>query len=46
MNLTMVSRIAEQTDDGFLLYRIDMAIVQASAKARVVADADVSSSLS
>ncbi len=34
MDLTRVRRMAEQTNDGFLLYLIDMAILQANAKAR------------
>jgi hypothetical protein len=38
MDLTRVRRMAEQTDNGFLLYLIDMAIVQANSKARAVAD--------
>ena len=30
--------MAEQSDDGFLLYLIDMAIIEANAKARVSTD--------
>ncbi len=30
--------MAEQTDDGFLLYLIDMAILEANAKARASND--------
>lgn len=32
--LTRLRRIAEQTDDGFLLYLIDIAIMEANVKAR------------
>jgi len=38
MDLTRVRRMAEQTDDGFLLYLIDMAILEANAKARASND--------
>ena len=38
MDLTRVRRMAEQTDDGFLLYLIDMAILEANAKARACND--------
>ncbi len=34
IELTRVRRMAEQADDGFLLYLIDMAIIQADARAR------------
>ena len=34
IELTRVRRMAEQADDGFLLYLIDMAIIQANARAR------------
>ena len=34
IELTRVRRMAEQTDDGFLLYLIDIAIIEANAKAR------------
>jgi hypothetical protein len=46
LNLTRSVEWLSKTDHGFLLYRIDMAIVQENAKACVVADAGVSSSLS
>ena len=39
IELTRVRRMAEQTDDGFLLYLIDMAIIEAKANARASADA-------
>ena len=32
--LTRVRRMAEQAEDSFLLYLIDMAIIQANARAR------------
>lgn len=38
IELTRVRRMAEQTDDGFLLYLIDIAIIEANAKARSHAD--------
>jgi len=38
IDLTRVRRMAEQTDDGFLLYLIDMAILEANAKARASND--------
>jgi hypothetical protein len=34
IELTRVRRMAEQADDGFLLYLIDIAIIEANAKAR------------
>jgi len=34
IELTRVRRMAEQENDGFLLYLIDMAILEANAKAR------------
>ncbi len=34
IELTRVRRMAEQTDDAFLLYLIDIAIIEANAKAR------------
>lgn len=34
IELTRVRRMAEQAGDGFLLYLIDMAIIEANAKAR------------
>jgi hypothetical protein len=34
IELTRVRRMAEQTDDTFLLYLIDIAIIEANAKAR------------
>lgn len=35
IELTRVRKMAEQTDDGFLLYLIDIAIIEANAKARL-----------
>jgi hypothetical protein len=34
IELTRVRKMAEQADDGFLLYLIDIAIIEANAKAR------------
>jgi len=34
IELTRVRRMAEQENDGFLLYLIDMAILEANSKAR------------
>ena len=34
IELTRVRRMAEQTDDAFLIYLIDIAIIEANAKAR------------
>jgi hypothetical protein len=34
IELTRVRRMAERTDDGFLRYLIDIAIIEANAKAR------------
>ena len=34
IELTRVRRMAEQAGDGFLLYLLDMAIIEANAKAR------------
>ncbi len=34
IELTRVRRMAEQADDSFLLYLIDMAVIQANARAR------------
>ena len=39
IELTRVRRMAEQTDDAFLLYLIDIAIIEANAKARSNRDA-------
>ena len=39
IELTRVRRMAEPTGDGFLLYLIDIAILQANAKARSAAGA-------
>jgi hypothetical protein len=39
IELTRVRRMAEQTDDTFLLYLIDIAIIEANAKARSNQDA-------
>jgi len=34
IELTRVRRMPDQADDGFLVYLIDMAIIEANAKAR------------
>jgi hypothetical protein len=34
INLTRIRKMAEQADDDFLLYLIDIAIIEANAKAR------------
>jgi hypothetical protein len=34
IELTRVRKMAERADDGFLLYLIDIAIIEANAKAR------------
>jgi len=39
IELTRVRRMAEQTDDAFLIYLIDIAIIEANAKARSNRDA-------
>ena len=36
--LTRVRRMAERADDGFLLYLLDMAILQANCRARSLAE--------
>ena len=38
IELTRVRRMAEQTSDDLLLYMIDMAIIEANAKARASSD--------
>lgn len=38
IELTRVRRMAEQTDDRFLLYLIDMAILEANRRARSIAE--------
>jgi hypothetical protein len=38
IELTRVRRMAEHTDDGFLLYLLDMAILEANRRARSFAE--------
>jgi hypothetical protein len=38
IELTRVRRMAEQTDDRFLLYLLDMAILEANRRARSTAE--------
>jgi hypothetical protein len=38
IELTRVRRMAEQTDDRFLLYLLDMAILEANRRARSIAE--------
>ena len=40
MELTRVRRMAEKADDGFLLYLLDMAIIEAHAQARFARDGE------
>lgn len=38
IELTRIRRMAEQTDDRFLLYLLDMAILEANRRARSIAE--------
>jgi len=38
IELTRVRRMAEHADDGFLLYLLDMAILEANRRARSIAE--------
>lgn len=38
IELTRVRRMAEHADDGFLLYLLDMAILEANRRARFIAE--------
>jgi hypothetical protein len=44
IELTRVRRMAEHADDGFLLYLLDMAILEASRRARSIAENPASAS--